>query len=60
MKPLVYDAFKQGGNWGFWFRIRGYGLAVSTMELLFSERMGYRKTLRIGRIKIKLLRPGGY
>lgn len=50
-------AWRQSGHFGFWFRVFGYGLCISTMEPNFSERNGYTKTLRIGRIKIKALKP---
>jgi hypothetical protein len=43
---------------GWWFRICGHGLAVDypVIPPLFSERYGYRKTLRIGRLRIERLR----
>lgn len=57
MKPLCGDAFKQGKNWGFWFRVFGYGVAVSTMKPMFSERVGARKTVRIFGVKLEWLKP---
>lgn len=42
---------------GFYFRICGYGLAFTKDQRpLFSERMGYRKVLRIGRWAIQWLK----
>jgi hypothetical protein len=41
----------------FWFRVFGYGLLVSTMTPLFSERYGYRKVIRIFGVKFEFLRP---
>jgi hypothetical protein len=38
---------------GFWIRIFGKGIHVSTLPLNFSERNGYRKFLKIGKWKIK-------
>lgn len=43
---------------GFYFRICGYGLSVDrSLPLLFSERYGHRKVLRVGRWAIQILRP---
>lgn len=46
-------------RWGFWVRLgcSGRGLYVSTEQLLFSEREGYTKIFRLGRIKVKFLKP---
>lgn len=41
----------------FWFRVLGFGLSISSHPLLFSERYGYSKVLRIGKMKFKLLNP---
>lgn len=44
----------------FWFRLFGYGLHVkdSTITpMLFSERNGYTKYLKVGKWKIKILKP---
>lgn len=42
--------FAQFYRWGFYFRIRGWGLAIQRdLPILFSERYGYRSLLRIGR-----------
>jgi hypothetical protein len=57
MKFIAGTGFRQGKDWGFWFRIFGYGLAVSTLQPLFSERNGYRRTFRIFGIKIEALAP---
>jgi len=49
-------------RWGFWFRLFGWGLHVrdtTTRRLLFSERNGLTKGLRLGRWYAKLLRPEG-
>jgi len=51
------EGFRQGKDWGFWFRIFGYGLAVSTMKPMFSERNGLRKTVRILGVKFETLTP---
>jgi hypothetical protein len=43
---------------GFYFRVLGYGLAVERdMPMLFSERNGYRRALRIGRWAAQMLTP---
>lgn len=42
---------------GFWFRVFGYGLAISNARPLFSERMGHRRVLRIAGWGISVLRP---
>ena len=43
---------------GFWFRCFGYGMAIDIdAPMLFSERMGIRKALRIGRVRIQALTP---
>jgi len=49
--------FKQGSQYGFWFRILGHGVSISNQTLLFSEREGITKVLRIFNIKIKRLKP---
>lgn len=56
MKLFCCTAWRQGKHWGAWFRLFGYGLCVTTMEPVFSERYGYAKTIRIFGIKIKALR----
>lgn len=57
MKAFSGTAWKQGGYWGFWFRVFGYGLVVSNMTPVFSERYGYSKVVRFLGIKVKLLVP---
>jgi len=42
---------------GFWFRVLGYGLSVSTDPPLFSERNGLKKVVRVFGVKIELLAP---
>lgn len=43
---------------GFYFRIRGYGLSFDTdLPVMFSERMGIRGVLRIGKLAIQWLTP---
>lgn len=54
---ICWHGWKTQAHWGFWFRILGYGLAISTMEPLFSERIGKRKTLRIFGVKFEWLTP---
>ncbi len=56
MKMISYAGFRQGEDWGFWFRVFGYGIAVSTMSPLFSERHGFRKAIRVFGVKIELLK----
>lgn len=42
---------------GFYFRVFGYGMSIDIdMPALFSERYGFRKVLRIGRISIQVLK----
>jgi hypothetical protein len=52
-------AWRLGKRWGIWFSVFGYGLSISTMQPMFSERYGHTKIWRIGRIKIKVLKPRG-
>lgn len=40
---------------GFWFRVLGVGLSIDNMRPLFSERMGYRRKLRIGKWGMEFL-----
>lgn len=42
-------------GWGFWFRIFGYGLLVTNLPPLFSERYGYTKSFRVLGVKIEYL-----
>jgi hypothetical protein len=45
---------------GFWFRVRGYGLHVSTRrreDAIFSERMGLRKALYLVGLRFEVLLP---
>ena len=56
MRAFEGRKWRTAGNWGFWFRIFGYGLSVSNMAMMFSERYGYRKVLRIGSVKIGTLK----
>lgn len=58
MKFLSGHAWRTGDDWCVWFRVCGYGLAISTMTPLFSERNGYETGyVRIGRVKFKALKP---
>lgn len=52
MKLFECNGWRTGNDWGFWFRVFGRGLAVSTMRPTFSQRNGYSRMLRIGRVKI--------
>jgi len=43
---------------GMWFRLFGYGLSIENTDkrsLIFSERNGYIKTIKIGNYSIKFL-----
>jgi hypothetical protein len=41
---------------GFWFRIFGYGLAFDIdLPVLYSERHGFRRVSRFGRIAVEVL-----
>ena len=54
----IFSSYNSNGM--LWFRIFGYGLSIKNMDihrLLFSERLGYTKTLRIGKWSIKWLNP---
>lgn len=54
----LFSKYKSDGFW--WFRIFGYGLCGKDLTkhfLLFSERNGYTKTLRIGKWSITILKP---
>lgn len=58
MKWITGTAFKTSNYWGAWFRVFGYGLVITTMEPMFSERNGYQKYyFRVFRVKIQLLTP---
>lgn len=57
MTALAGSAWRQGKHWGMWFRIFGYGLVLSTMQPIFSERNGYAKAVRVFGIKIAILKP---
>lgn len=54
----VFVKYKDAGFW--WFRIFGYGICNKNFKvhgLLFSERNGYTKTLKIGNWSFKILNP---
>lgn len=58
MKPFSY--YKSPNNNFFWFRIFGYGLVIKNTNvypLLFSERMGLKKTYKIKNWSISKLKP---
>jgi hypothetical protein len=45
-------------RWGAYFRIRGYGAALSMdLPVLFSERYGHRRVYRLGRVAFQWLKP---
>lgn len=47
-------------RWGGYFRIFGWGAALQRdLPILFSERNGRRKRLRVGRWAFSFLRRGG-
>lgn len=49
-----------GWRWGFWFRVRGYGLHVKAAkghEPLFSERYGYTKAWYFAGLRFEYLMP---
>lgn len=44
----------------FWFRFFGYGLHIKDSKvtpMLFSERYGHTKRIRVGRWVVKVLKP---
>jgi hypothetical protein len=56
MKMIQYHLY----DGGIWFRVFGHGLSIVDKikhPPLFSERNGYRKVFRIGKIGVKYLRP---
>jgi hypothetical protein len=58
MKLFCY--YRSPNNNFFWFRILGYGLVIKNTNvypLLFSERMGLRKTYKIKNWSISKLKP---
>lgn len=57
MRMFCGSAFKTGDKWGAWFRVFGYGLVISNMEPVFSERKGLTPCLRVFGVKIKPLTP---
>ncbi|WP_193727210.1 hypothetical protein [Burkholderia sp. BE17] len=51
------DTFFVAHRKGFFFRLRGKGLAFEIdHRRYFSERYGYRKVYRIGRLSLEVLR----
>lgn len=56
-KLLCGTAWRQGGYWGVWFRVFGYGLVITTMQPMFGERNGNAKVLRVFGVKVGFLRP---
>ncbi len=51
-----------GWRWGFWFRIRGWGLHIKPSRnhvKLFSERFGCRRALYVLGLRIEVLTPTG-
>jgi hypothetical protein len=51
---------RQHAATGFFFRLFGYGLHVSTRKpeaALFSERYGYRKALYLFGLRFEVLKP---
>ncbi len=47
-------------NGGLWFQMFGYGISVVNKKKhppLFSEREGFRKVFRIGKLGIEFLKP---
>jgi len=57
MKAFCGTAWRQDKDWGAWFRVFGYGLVITTMQPMFSERNGYAKAFRLFGVKVALLRP---
>jgi hypothetical protein len=54
----ITDTFWHKHKSGFYFRVRGYGVAIDTdLPVSFSERNGYRKVWRVGRVAVQLLTP---
>lgn len=55
--------FKSKDCFTWWFRVFGYGLHFRWVGPdyvpLFSERNGYSKVLKLGRLWVKRLRPEG-
>lgn len=42
---------------GFWFRLFGWGLSFDTdLPVFYSERHGFRKVHRFGRLAVQVLR----
>lgn len=56
-RAICGHAWNDDEHWGFWFRVFGYGLVVTNMQPMFSERHGYRKPMRILGVKIEVLKP---
>ena len=58
MSNVTKPTFWCSHDSGFYFRLRGYGLSVDIdLPVLFSERIGKRRVLRIGRTAIQFLTP---
>lgn len=55
---VVGPCFACVGEGVWYFRVWGYGLHATTRPPLFSERHGYRRTVRVGRWRVRLLRRG--
>jgi hypothetical protein len=54
--PFISFSWFTAPSFGMWLRVYGYGICITTMDPLFSERMGYKKTWRIGRLRLKFLK----
>ena len=55
---MSHHAWADGKHWCAWFRVFGYGLVLSTVPPLFSERNGYTRALRVFGVRVGVLRPG--
>jgi len=57
MKSTFFVWGPKHGFSGFYFRVRGYGLSIQAdRQVLFSERYGHKRVIRIGRWAIEWLK----
>ena len=54
-KLITWDFHHGILGWGAWIRAYGYGISVSNLPPLFSERNGFRKTVRLFGVKVEWL-----
>ena len=56
-KAFKLHAYRDKGISGIWFRLFGYGVSCSNAPLTFSQRNKLGLCLKLGGIKITVLKP---